>query len=72
MKVTLLQQEGIVQLVLTPETKWEEKAISAIPDSDFKVFRGSFYEQCQGGWVREYSDDRSIIFVQNLTGNVEK
>ena len=62
MRATLLQQSGMTQLVLTPENEWEKKALSAIPDRDFEVKRGSFFEECRGGWVREYHNDESLMF----------
>lgn len=65
MKTTLLQNEDTVQIVLTPETKFEKEALKAIPDDgQYYVKRGSYFADCQGGWVREYSsDDHSLMFV---------
>lgn len=66
MKCVLLQSQGITQLVLTPETPWEEAAVKAIPDKEFVVKRGSFYAECLGGYMREYSDNSSIIFISKV------
>jgi len=63
MKATLLQQDKITQLVLTPETEWEKKALKAVPEKNFIILRGSFFQSCQGGWVREFQDDESLMFV---------
>jgi len=65
MKLTFLIQPDIKQLVLTPESK-EEKAIFALFPKDTEtvmIKRGSFFESCRGGWIREYEDDDSLILV---------
>lgn len=53
MKTALYIEDGVVQIVLTPE-KDAEKGILAILQGELQAtaYRGSFYS-CQGGWVRQ-------------------
>jgi hypothetical protein len=74
MKTAIYIEDGVVQLVITPETDFEKNALTTIQDSaiEAKVFSGSFYD-CRGGWVRQKEnygmnpmngtskDDQSII-----------
>ena len=75
-KTALYVEDGVVQIVLTPE-KDAEKGVLAILQDELKVtvYRGSFYS-CQGGWVRQGDfppqgcwnyedklDDKSLIIV---------
>lgn len=54
MKTAIYIEDGVVQLVITPESDFEKSAISSFGRSsvDAKVFSGSFYD-CRGGWVRQ-------------------
>lgn len=54
MKTAIYVEDGVVQLVITPETEFEKNALSTFQDKplDAKVFVGSFYD-CRGGWVRQ-------------------
>ena len=75
MKIAYYLEDGLQQLVLTPETE-EEKRLADLFDkyADLKIYRGSFYS-CQGGWVRQKDldqggfnheldhNDESVIFV---------
>jgi hypothetical protein len=47
-------EDGVIQLVLTPDNEWEKKALRAFEDKPFaaQIFGGSFYD-CRGGWVRQ-------------------
>lgn len=72
MKTAIYIEDGVVQLVITPETDFEKNALKSFSLSpmEAKVFSGSFYD-CRGGWVRQseyypsspYSDndDQSLI-----------
>lgn len=73
MKTAIYIEDGVVQLVITPETEFEKNALTTFQDKplDAKLFSGSFYD-CRGGWVRQkayYSgypgaqDDQSLILV---------
>ncbi len=80
MKTAIYVEDGIVQLVMTPETKFEKNALSTFMDQklEAKIFSGSFYD-CRGGWVRQkeyypqaynYSDhDKSLIIRTAVTGD---
>jgi hypothetical protein len=72
MKTAIYIEDGVVQLVLTPESEFEKNAMGAF-DKDgalaAKLYRGSFYD-CRGGWTRQQpyhsgaygdSEDRSLI-----------
>lgn len=54
MKTSIYIEDGTVQLVITPETEFEENALSTFRDKPMKakLFVGSFYD-CRGGWVRQ-------------------
>jgi hypothetical protein len=73
MKTAIYIEDGVVQLVLTPESEFEKNALSGFRDKplDVKLFAGSFYD-CRGGWVRQTEhyepyyghsnvDDKSLI-----------
>ncbi len=54
MKTSIYIEDGIVQLVLTPENKFEHEAVWQFKAMKLRaqVFEGSFYD-CRGGWVRQ-------------------
>ena len=72
MKTAIYIEDGIVQLVLTPESEFEKNALTSFQSKplEVEIFNGSFYD-CQGGWIRQreqstlsYTDqanDKSII-----------
>lgn len=66
MKTAIYIEQGVTQLVLTPESKWEESVVDSIADKrderNASVFitRGCFYH-CQGGWDRQGSNQDSLI-----------
>lgn len=73
MKTAIYIEDGVVQLVITPETDFEKNALTSFRDRplDATLYEGSFYD-CRGGWTRqsEYygsaygsgnSSDRSLI-----------
>lgn len=62
MKTAIYIEDGVTQLVLTPETLFEKQALNAIADAPTQAFikQGSFYD-CQGGWTRHGNSDRSLI-----------
>jgi hypothetical protein len=61
MKTAIYIEDGITQLVLTPETPWEENVVNSISKGDktAKIMNGQFYE-CAGGWVRQRSGFSSV------------
>jgi hypothetical protein len=60
---------GVGQIVLTPQGE-EEKRILALIRTDpekVKVSRGSYYlNRCQGGWIRQFKDDESLIITMGI------
>jgi len=62
-KTAIYIEDGIVQLVITPESDFEKNALSTLKEKplDAKLFSGSFYD-CRGGWVRQsrHFPDRNI------------
>lgn len=87
MKTAIYIEDGTVQLVITPESKFEKDALSTFENRELavEVFTGTFYD-CRGGWIRqsEYhrsgyygpsNDDKSIILriqQENEDGNRER
>jgi hypothetical protein len=53
MKIALYIEDGLEQIVLTPESDTEKGIIGKLSDGsrDLSIKRGSFYA-CQGGWTR--------------------
>jgi len=64
MKVALYIDEGVEQIVLTPETASETAILGKLHDGDrdLTIARGGFYE-CQGGWVRQSASPNSSMLV---------
>lgn len=54
MKTAIYIEDGVVQLVLTPESDFEKAALRSFEDKPLEtlVFAGTFYD-CRGGWVRQ-------------------
>lgn len=54
MKTAIYIEDGVVQLVITPETGFEKNALSSFESKplEAKIFNGSFYD-CRGGWTRQ-------------------
>lgn len=78
MKIALYIEDGLEQIVLTPESDTESSILAKIHDGSrqIELKRGSFYA-CQGGWTRhatqnftsgmyserESRDDQSTMIV---------
>ena len=73
MKTAIYIEDGIVQLVITPESEFEKNALSTFQSApiEAKLFSGSFYD-CRGGWVMQTGHypqgmdnhkDRSLIIT---------
>jgi hypothetical protein len=76
MKIALYIEDGLEQIVLTPESKTEEGILGKLSDGsrELSIKTGSFYA-CQGGWTRyrphwetyayggNQSDDKSTMIV---------
>jgi hypothetical protein len=68
MKTAIYIEQGITQLVLTPENDWERNIVKSITEGKdtVEIKRGGFYH-CQGGWVREQSEPSdSLILVMGM------
>lgn len=53
MKTALYQTDGVMQVVLSPETEAEKVVLQIVEEGrQVRHYRGSFYE-CQGGYVRQ-------------------
>ncbi len=65
MKTAIYIEDGVLQVVLTPESGFEKNAIDAITDKSFttEIIEGSFYD-CRGGWVRQ----KSYVKGNNING----
>jgi hypothetical protein len=70
-KTAIYIEDGVMQLVITPENKFEKDAVGTLCDKPLgvQIFTGAFYD-CRGGWTRQSdymlnnygsSDDKSII-----------
>ncbi len=84
MKTAIYIEDGVVQLVITPETEFEKNVISVMRNKhiEAKLFDGSFYD-CRGGWVRQQAyypacsgsghnaDDKSLIIKVNSKIEIE-
>ena len=54
MKTAIYIEDGVVQLVLTPESDFEKNALKSFHEKPTitQIFSGAFYD-CRGGWVRQ-------------------
>lgn len=70
MKTAIYIEDGVVQLVITPETEFEKSTLSVLGNDNIEasLFRGSFYD-CRGGWVRQtaYKDPMSNAYGNALS-----
>ena len=76
MKIALYIEDGLEQIVLTPESETEQSILNKIHDGSrtISLKRGEFYG-CQGGWTRwkkqypshygsEPTDDSTMIVLR--------
>lgn len=72
MKTAIYIEDGVVQLVLTPENEFEKNCFSAFkPKTDVsdggpnpitaQMYEGTFYD-CRGGWVRQNAYQQDIMY----------
>jgi len=66
MKTAIYIEDGIVQLVITPENEFEKNALSSFQDRplEAKIFAGTFYD-CRGGWIRQARHTPSLSYVHH-------
>ena len=65
MKTAIYIEDGVVQLVITPESEFERSAMKSFDSGNHisEFYHGAFYD-CQGGWTRHTrssSAERSLI-----------
>ncbi len=69
MKIALYIEDGLEQIVLTPQSDAEKRILAKMHDDRRKLdlFRGSFFE-CRAGFVRQGTSDEyeSTIIVLRL------
>ena len=68
MKIALYIEDGLEQIVLTPETDTEKGILGKMHDGsrELAVHKGQFYA-CQGGWTRhgaEKADTSTIVVLR--------
>jgi len=63
-KIAFYMEDGLEQIVLTPESDVEKSMLGKLHDGSrsLSVKQGSFF-QCRGGWVRNGADDTSTMLV---------
>jgi len=56
MKTAIYIEDGVVQLVITPESDFEKNALKSFEGEkmEAEIFSGTFYD-CRGGWTRQKS-----------------
>lgn len=63
MKIALYIEDGLDQIVLTPQSAIEKSILLKLEEqTDITIRRGSFYE-CNGGWTREGGREESVIII---------
>lgn len=67
MKTAIYIEDGVVQLVLTPESSFERNAISSLSGKKVMttIHEGSFY-YCQGGWFRQGNDPERSLIIKSV------
>ncbi len=59
MKTAIYIEDGLLQLVLTPQSETDHKVLDTLEKEgpNLETYRGEFYA-CQGGWTRQREDLR--------------
>jgi hypothetical protein len=54
LKTAIYIEDGVLQVVITPESEFEKRALSTLENKplEAQIFSGAFYD-CRGGWVRQ-------------------
>ena len=75
MKTAIYIEDAIIQIVLTPQNKFEKDIVTELSKekTSIKVFEGSFYD-CRGGWIRqeEYAKNHKPNFKNSLIIRIDK
>jgi hypothetical protein len=66
MKIALYIEDGLEQIVLTPESDTEKSILGKLHDGtrELSIKRGAFYG-CQGGWVRQPKQYQNLYSVSD-------
>lgn len=73
MKISVLIEENIQQVILKPENDYEKRILKSMEkkDNDVSFKSGEFY-QCQGGYITHHSrpntEDLMIVIKEKKTG----
>ena len=64
MKVALYIEDGLEQIVLTPESDTEKAILGKLSagSRDLSILKGGFFT-CRGGWVRQSDGKESTMIV---------
>lgn len=62
MKIALYIEDGLEQIVLTPESATEKGILGKIDARSIEIRHGGFYA-CMGGWTRQRDSEESTILV---------
>lgn len=70
MKTAIYIEDGVVQLVLTPESDFEKNALKSFDgkEATTKIFSGAFYD-CRGGWIRQTVHHRHNPYGNDFDSN---
>ncbi|MCM8529026.1 MAG: hypothetical protein NE327_21060 [Lentisphaeraceae bacterium] len=65
MKSAIYIEDGLYQLVITPETEFEKNVVSTMQNKGLlkaEINRG-YFSECNGGYVRQFDKNQSIILT---------
>jgi len=62
MKTSIIIEDGMSQIALTPENDFESSLLSKIniKKMEATLYSGS-YHRCQAGWTREFTEPMSLL-----------
>jgi hypothetical protein len=68
MKTAIYIEDGLQQLVLRPENKFERNILREIKEQNNEVeFHYGSFSPCQGGWIRRYNlqetNDETLMMI---------
>lgn len=67
MKTAIYIEDGVVQLVLTPEDDFEKSILGSLEGKSTvtEVMTGGFYN-CRGGWTRHSEHDNRSLIIRTV------
>ena len=69
MKIAMVFENGIKQLVLTPDNPHETMCLAALHEgATMSIHHGEYYA-CQGGWIRQRETETPKSTIIVLTEN---